>query len=116
MIGLDAEDGGALRPQVEEVAAIFARFDQHQVAAAETPAGTGPQRVRADRDRGIQAGVDQDMGGHGGGGRFAVGAGDGQPPPAGHELPEHFGVAERGDAQFGGAATRSGLSAGTALE
>ena len=78
VVWLDPQDGRLMRPKVQKIAAIFAGLDDHYRAASPTPSRLGPQRHGADDDRRIQSRLGQDMGRHGGSGRFAVGAGDRQ--------------------------------------
>ena len=127
MVGLDAQDGGVPRPEVQEIGPILARLDQHQAfsvwrvpwpmrvvgmadphpecafdiapgaSAGSCPQGRGP----AEHGR-IASRLDQDMGGHRRGGRLPVRAGDGHGVAIRREPAEHLEIAEHRDSEFGG--------------
>jgi hypothetical protein len=76
MIGLDIQydrDGGE---EGEKRIAVFAGLQHNGVPLAHTVSGAQQGQGAADHDGGVQPGGHDDMGAHGGGGGFTVGARD----------------------------------------
>ena len=93
MIGLDIQDHRVVGAKVQEIPAKFAGLDEDGVSVARPAAVASVSRCGAIDHRGIAARGHEDFGGHGRGGRFAMGSGDGQAAVPLHQLAEHFGIA-----------------------
>jgi len=92
-VGDDGEDGG----EFEEGAVAFIGFGDEVLGGAEAGVGAEGVDASSDYDGGVKAAGGEDRGDHGGGGGFAVHAGDGDAVFEAHEFGEHFGALDDGD-------------------
>ncbi len=82
-VGDDGHDGG----EFQERAVAFVGFDKQEVAAAHAGGGAADGfQAASHHDGGIQPGVTEDGGQHGGGGSLAVAAGHGDAELQAHQL------------------------------
>ena len=73
---LHVQHQGQSGEEIQEGVAVFAAFQQNGVAVAHPVAGVKQGQIAADHNRGVQVCLHQDVGQHGSGGGFAVGAGN----------------------------------------
>ena len=99
MFGFDVEDDGVGGAEVDEGAVAFIAFGDEEGAFG-VPVGVGAEDgdFGADVVRGMHLAVAEDVGGEGGGGGLAVGAGDDDAVLHGHDGGEGFGAADERDA------------------
>jgi hypothetical protein len=98
VIAVDRGDHGDDRRQAQEAAVELVRLGDEVVAAAEARAGAEQAQAAADDHSRIEARVGQHRPDQGGGRGLAVGAGDGDAVLEPHQLAEHLGAADHGDA------------------
>ena len=97
VLAVEVGDHGEDGRELEEGAIAFVGFGDQVLRGAE--AGVGAERVDAATydDGGIEAAGSEHAGHHGGGGGFAVHAGDGDAVFEAHQLGEHLGALDDGN-------------------
>ena len=89
--------------EVQEGIAVFTAFQHNRVPMANPVSGVEQGQISADHDRGIRTGFHQDVGHHGGGSGFPVGAGNADRVFVGpHDLPPGLGPLKNGNARGSG--------------
>ena len=117
MIGLDIQDHRVVGAKMQEIPAKFASLDEDDVSVARPAAVALRLWVRRHKSPWIAARGHEDFGGHGRGGRLAMGSGDRQAAVPLHQQAEHFGIAQDRNAEFCGS-TQFGIGGrnGTAVD
>ena len=98
VLGVDVGDDGDGGREVQERAVGLVGLGDQQVAGAARGVGAERVELAADDDGGIEAGLAQHRGDQRGGGGLAVRAGDGDAVLEPHQLGEHLGARDHGDA------------------
>ena len=91
MILFHIEDHGVGGVEHVKGTVKLARLYHDQIAASDTGSATDLRAVGTHNERGILAALDQDMAQQGGGGGFAVRAGNGNAPATDHQAAEKLG-------------------------
>ena len=92
MVVVDVGDHRVSRRQVKEGSVALVGFRHDQLPLAELRVSAERIDLAADDDRRIEPGYGENGGEHGGGGRLAVRAGDGDADLTAHQLAEHLGA------------------------
>jgi hypothetical protein len=98
VLAIDVRDQRQRRRQLEERPVAFIRLDDHRLAPSEPRVAAERAQPAANHRGWIEAGAFQDQRDHRRGRGLAMGAGDGDPVAQAHQLGEHLGARNHGNA------------------